>query len=329
MRGIDVGDLRADDEGERRDAGPLGDGLAHAQGQVTSGAGGNRGKGIEQAHRASRRQPLLRRRHRHGAGLAQAGQAERGRDGNRRLEGVVVPRVAGGIKDDDVVGTVGLLVLADDELSHAGGRLPVDGASIVSGLVVAQRVKGHVGAGEPPRRHALHVQLEAGSVEGDAHGARVHVQDDRFVPHAHAAEQAEGVSSHRSRRPDVDEASVARGDEEHLVPRPPGPQRGDDELAGARTDRQLDDARAHGPVAFVAYHDLTDGRLTGDDALVGDSDRHAVRGFQGNAGGREHERDDARKRARQRLDPLEHRGDRHAGDDEHDDGPPDGRDGTR
>ncbi len=42
----------------------------------------------------------------------------------------------------------------------------------------------------------------------------------------------------------------------------------------------------------------------GLDALVGDADRDEVRGLPRDAGGRQHERDDASKRARQRLDPL-------------------------
>ena len=81
-----------------------------------------------------------------------------------------------------MVGAVRLLVLAHDELAEARGGLPVYGASIIARLVVAQGVEGHVGAGQLAGGHALDVQLEACRVEGNAHGARMHVQDDGLSP---------------------------------------------------------------------------------------------------------------------------------------------------
>ena len=225
-----------------------------------------------------------------------------------------------------MVGAVRLLVLAHDELAHARGRLPVHGATVVARLVIAQGVEGHVGAGELTGGHALDVQLEAGRVEGHAHGARVHVQEDRLVPHAHAAQQAQRVRTHGSGGADADEAAVTRGDQEHLVPGLVGAQRGHDEFAGTRADRQFDDARTHGPRALVTHRDLADGRLTGDDALVRHADRHEVRGPPGDAQSRDQQRDGARERAGEGLDPFERDRDCQARNDEDDDRPADRRD---
>ena len=221
-----------------------------------------------------------------------------------------------------MVGAVRLLVLAHDELAQARRRLPVHGAAVVTRLVVAQRVEGHVGAGELARGHALDVQLEAGRVEGNAHGARVHVQEDGLVPHAYAAQQAERVRAHGARGADVDEASVTRGNQEHLVPGLVSTQRGHDELARARADRQLDDARARRTGPLVAHRNLADGRLAGHDALVGDADRHDVRGTPSDAHRGEQQGHDARESARQGLDPLEGHREHKAHDDERDHGPP-------
>ena len=220
------------------------------------------------------------------------------------------------------MGAVRLFVLAHDELAQARRRLPVHGAAVVARLVVAQRVEGHVGAGELAGGHALDVQLEAGRVEGNTHSARVHVQEDGLVPHTHAAQQAERIGTHSARGADVDEASVTRGNQEHLVPGLVSTQRGHDELARARADRQLDDARAHGTGPLVTHRDLADGRLAGHDALVGNADRHDVRGTPRDAHRGEQQGHDARERARQGLDPLEGHREHEAHDDERDHRPP-------
>ena len=55
-------------------------------------------------------------------------------------------------------------------------------AAVVAGLVVAQRVEGHVGGGQLGGDHPFDVELEAGGLEGDADGARVHVEGLGVVP---------------------------------------------------------------------------------------------------------------------------------------------------
>ena len=155
------------------------------------------------------------------------------------------------------------------------------------------------------------------------------MQDDRLVPHAHAAQQAQRVRAHSTGGADADEAAVTRGDQEHLVPGLVGTQRGHDEFAGTRADRQLDDARTHGPRALVTHRDLADGRLTGDDAFVRHADRHEVRGPPRHTQRCQRQRDDTRERAGQGLDPFERHRERQAHDDEGYDRPADRGDRRR
>lgn len=61
------------------------------------------------------------------------------------LEGIVVPRVAGGIQDDDVVGTVRVSSYwRTMSLPRRAGRLPVHGAAVIARLMWSRSVERHV-----------------------------------------------------------------------------------------------------------------------------------------------------------------------------------------
>ena len=189
--GLLVVGVGADDDGEGGQVGVLGHRPADHVGQgVRAGVVGlELGQGVHEADGGGGGQPAGAPAQPHGARAGHVRQGEGGGHGHGRLEVVARPGPAAGVQDEQVVGAAGLLELAHDEPAQAGGGGPVDVAAVVAGLVVAQRVEGHVGGGQLGGDHALDVELEAGGLEGDADGARVHVEGLGVVPGAHGYDE--------------------------------------------------------------------------------------------------------------------------------------------
>ena len=224
-----------------------------------------------------------------------------------------------------MVGTVSLLELAYDQAAQARRRGPVHRAPVIARLIITQCMEGHVRAGQFFAGHTFDIHLHTRRVKREAHRRRMHVHQDRLVPGAHAAQQAQAVHTHGARRAHVDHAAALRHHRKCLVPRAVRADRRHQELATASSDRDLHDRRTRAMPGLVHHADAPHRHLTGNDAIILHAQGHRQRRRGRDRGDRDHEGHQAHHGNDEALQPSEgRRGDATRGRDR-DHRPPDRR----
>ncbi len=201
--------------------------------------------------------------------VADRAHTEAPRDAHRELELVVVGEVAGReAQRDGEVAAARLLELAHHVRAGLGRRLPVNVATLVTRLVLAERVEGEVVRGEVSRGDALQVVDESGARAGCGNRHRMHDEGLLIAPDELAPNHSHRIGAHRAHRAERDHAAPARR-QRHLV-RVLGAaaQTRDRQLHEPLGNRHFNGGRQAALPARIARDQAQDGGLAGDDAVM-------------------------------------------------------------